>query len=98
MKILVATALVIALGTASASAQSTLMRSNQGATSFPMAAVQISPRVMASYMQSSGQKLQKIQGYGLTTGVQEIPPTDCPPAPTQECLDSWDIKTIDPFE
>ncbi len=31
-------------------------------------------------------------------GPAEIPPTDCPPAPTQDCLDSWEIKTINPLE
>ena len=27
-----------------------------------------------------------------------LPPTDCPPAPTQQCLDSWKVKTANPFE
>lgn len=32
---------------------------------------------------------QQLRGKG---GQSAIPPTDCPPLPTQDCLDTWDVK------
>ena len=62
-----------------------------------------SAKLQQSYMQITVQRHEANARRGTQTlaaaGSQSaLPPTDCPPAPTQECVDSWKVKTANPFE
>jgi len=62
-----------------------------------------SAKLQQSYMQITVQRHEANARRGTQTlaaaGSQSaLPPTDCPPAPTQQCLDSWKVKTANPFE
>jgi len=79
----------------------------QGAT--VAAQMQVNAQVMAGYKKSSWDQYQSLVASGQTAAASDVPPTDCPPAPTQVCTDSWkptiinpfpgkSIKTVNPFE
>ena len=45
-------------------------------------------KTMSAYKKTTWQKHQTALKAG--TGTSAIPPTDCPPLPAQDCLDTWD--------
>lgn len=51
--------------------------------------------IMESYLATSVDKLMDLASNGDGAAAYDEP--DCPPLPTQECADSWKVKTINPF-
>ena len=45
--------------------------------------------IRAKYKKSTWQLYRHQLSLTGSQGTQAVPDTDCPPAPTQECLDSW---------
>lgn len=45
--------------------------------------------IRSKWKRSTWQAYRTALGLTGTQGTQAIPDTDCPPAPTQECIDSW---------
>ncbi len=60
--------------------------------------MRVNSRIMSGYKKNSWEKYQSLASGGTQAAAgSDVPPTDCPPAPTQECLDSWKPKLINPF-
>ncbi len=51
--------------------------------------------IQEAFMASSVDKLMDLASNGDGAAAYDEP--DCPPLPTQECADSWKVKTINPF-
>lgn len=63
------------------------------------AQIRVNSQIKSGYKKSSWQKYQSLASGGGSQAAagSDVPPTDCPPAPTQVCLDSWKPKLINPF-
>lgn len=59
----------------------------------------VNSRITSGYKKTSWEKYQSLASGGSQAAAagSDVPPTDCPPAPTQVCLDSWKPKLINPF-
>ena len=47
------------------------------------------------WKKSTVERFERAGGLAAPGGSAAIPPTDCPPLPTQDCLDTWDEKSGD---
>lgn len=63
------------------------------------AQMRVNSQIMSGYTKSSWEKYQSLTSGGTAQAAADdgVPPTDCPPKPTQQCLDSWKPKIINPF-
>jgi hypothetical protein len=55
---------------------------------------------MAAYSEQTWQRFVAATGGSNPTAWDDDgpPPTDCPPKPTQECINSWKVMPVNPFE
>lgn len=63
------------------------------------ASMRVNSQIKSGYKKNSWEKYQSVASDGGSQAAagSDVPPTDCPPAPTQVCLDSWKPKLINPF-
>jgi hypothetical protein len=59
-----------------------------------------SNQIMAAYSEQTWQRFVAATGGSNPTAWDDDgpPPTDCPPKPTQECINSWKVMPVNPFE
>ena len=58
-------------------------------------------RIMTVYKKKTWVRYQRqklLAANSSSNDVPGVPDTDCPPLPSEECLKTWKIKTINPFE
>ena len=57
-------------------------------------------QIKAAYTEQTWQRFVAVTGGSNQKASDDDgpPPTDCPPKPTQECLNSWKVMPVNPFE
>ena len=85
---LFATIIAAAASSAAISQGGTVQLPAQNTFAGPAAATTVDQKTKSAYKKATWAGYQTTLKGGTTS--REIPPTDCPPLPPKDCLDTWD--------